>query len=629
MFSEIANNYTGLFLPFKPYPPITDRTAWTSLLKAWKDASIRLGENYLNFDFPCLSATDFMDFFRTGNRTLYEDKLFGKRHALNALVLAECIEDEGRFMDDIINGIFSICEESAWQLPPHNSYRRDAPQLLLPDSTAPVLDLFACETGAVLGTVYYLLKDRLEAVSPFITKRILHELEHRIFTPYIREHFWWMGNGREPMNNWTIWCTQNVLLSVFLTKAEEDLKRQVFLKACQSTDYFLAEYGEDGCCDEGAQYYRHAGLCLFNVMEILNGVTDGYFASLYQEPKLRNIALYILNVHIDGKYYVNFADCSPVAGRAGVREFLFAERIQNHDMMLFAARDFRAGGADCLLLPKENNLYYRLQNGFTATRITEYFHTHPEALQHRDIYYESVGLFLVRDSSLCLAVKAGDNADSHNHNDTGSFTVYKNGMPFLIDVGVESYTKKTFSNRRYEIWTMQSAYHNLPTVNGFMQQDGEQYSAKDVIYHIGEEFCEISMNIAAAYPKDAGLRIYKRTASLIKGKEILIYDCFTFDPGNSSAKRKPPERNCVMLSLMTYEKPMKIKTPVNDQENIPAKDNVSIKIGDLGTIHAENAKLRQIEEIPITDARLQTAWEHGIYRILLYAAGDHIKLHIL
>jgi len=622
MFFEIAQDYKRLLSPFTPYPPITDRAAWEALPKMWRNASLQLGETYFHYQFPSLSATDFMDFLRTGNRTRYEDKLFGKRHALNALVLAECIEDKGRFMDDIINGIFSICEESAWQLPPHNSYKRDAPQLLLPDSTAPVLDLFACETGAVLGTVYYLLKERLDAISPFITKRILHELRLRIFTPYLHAHFWWMGNGSEPMNNWTIWCTQNVLLSVFLTKTERELQRQVFEKACKSTDYFLAEYGDDGCCDEGAQYYRHAGLCLFNVMEILNGITDNCFASLYQEPKLQNIASYILNVHIGDKYYVNFADCSPVAGRAGVREFLFAERIQNDAMMLFAAKDFHAGGTDSLLLPKENNLYYRLQNGFTAARITQYFHDHPEPFKHRDIYYPSVGLFLVRDAALCLAVKAGDNADSHNHNDTGSFTIYKNDMPFLIDVGVESYTQKTFSADRYEIWTMQSAYHNLPTIGGFMQSDGDRYFAKDVTYHMGEDLCEISMDIADAYPKEAGLRTYKRTASLIKGQEILIYDCFTFDSVTTPSENLNGDRACVVLSLMTYEKPSAVEA------SAAYASAVHIKIGDLGMLHAENTELIRIEEIPVTDARLQTAWKHEIYRILLRAAGNEIKLHL-
>ena len=162
MFNEIGQKYLSPFTPFSLYPRASDRAAWEALDAQWKKETIRQGEAYLNYDYPSLSATDFMAFSRTGNRVLYEDKTFGKRYALSALVLAECVEDKGRFLDDIINGIFSICEESAWQLPAHNSYMRDTPQLLLPDVTAPIMDLFSCETGAVLAAAYYLLAARLD-----------------------------------------------------------------------------------------------------------------------------------------------------------------------------------------------------------------------------------------------------------------------------------------------------------------------------------------------------------------------------------------------------------------------------------------------------------------------------------
>ena len=202
-----------------------------------------------------------MDFGRNGNRVRLETIYFEKRYVLADLVLAECIEGNGRFLDDIVNGIFSICEESAWQLPAHNTYIRDTPQELLPDITRPILDLFACETGAILAVTYTLLKDSLDRIHPFICSNLLDCLKHRILLPYLKEHFWWMGQGEEPMCNWTVWCTQNILLTAFLIPEPfPSVRQQVFHKACQSIDYFLKDYGEDGCCEEGAQYYRHAGL---------------------------------------------------------------------------------------------------------------------------------------------------------------------------------------------------------------------------------------------------------------------------------------------------------------------------------------------------------------------------------
>lgn len=618
MYDEIAADYADSLQDYAPCAPATDRTAWENLSQQWRQESIRLGETFLHFSYPQLSATDYLDFIRTGNRTRFEDKYFARRQALSALVLAECTEDRQRFLDDIVNGVFAICEESGWQLPAHNTYIRDTPQLPLPDKAAPVLDLFACETGAILATACYLLRDRLDAFSPAVSKRIQHELRERIFLPYLEKQFWWMGDGRQPMNNWTIWCTQNVLLAVFLTDTDQALRKKVLWKACKSVDYFLAEYGDDGCCDEGAQYYRHAGLCLFHVTQILNAVTNHAFASLYEEPKIQNIAAYILNVHVDGKYYINFADCSPVAGRAGTREFLFAECVHNTDMMRFAAKDFMAGGRDTLLMPAENNLYYRLLNGFIAGRIKEYAAAHTGKISHPDLFYQSVGLFIARDDTFCLAVKAGDNADSHNHNDTGSFTVYKGGAPLLIDVGVESYTKKTFSPQRYEIWTMQSAYHNLPTVNGIMQMDGENYRATDISYHMGEDLSEISMDIAGAYPKEAGLRSYRRTVSLYKGSEIVVRDCFAFDTAASDIPAADGSKNTVVLSWISYEKPILQGD----------SDSLSLLLGDLGTLILSGVSLLAVETLPITDPRLKLAWDHDLYRILVQADDSELEIRI-
>ncbi|MFR2794927.1 MAG: heparinase II/III family protein [Eisenbergiella sp.] len=606
MFSEIASAFSGKLLPYTPYSNISDRAAWEALDPEWKTETVLLGQSFLGFEWPYLSASDFLEFFRTGNRVHFEDKMFSKRHALNALILAECVENQGRFLPAVIDGIFSICDENAWNLPAHNSYERDCPQLPLPDLSDPVLDLFACETGAVLATASYLLSPVLDDFSPFLTKRIRYELERRIFIPYQKRHFWWMGDGISPMNNWTIWCTQNVLLSAFLTDTDDSLRRFIFHKACQSTDFFLAEYGQDGCCDEGAQYYRHAGLCLFLVLSICDSVTGGAFRQLFSDEKIRNIASYIYRVHVADQYYINFADCSPIAGRCSAREYLFAKLTDQENMMRFAAKDCLAGQKNALLLPTENNLFYRLLSGFTAAEIKAFdcSCTCPAP----NLFYPSVGLFASRDERLFLAVKAGDNADSHNHNDVGSFTVYKDGLPVFIDIGVESYTKKTFSPQRYEIWTMQSAWHNLPSFDGVMQKDGEHYHAADVSCSL--EDSSISMDIAPAYPSGSPVASYRRRARLYKEEKIHITDTFSF-------RDDMPHQ--VVLSLITYEKP-KIISELSERQEISIPSAADGK--DPARLFLSGGRVAAIEEIPITDARLAIAWKHPIYRILITPLPD-------
>lgn len=102
-----------------------------------------------------------------------------------------------------------------------------------------------------MATTLYLLEPSLEKMGAPVAKRIRYELKRRVYTPYLTERFEWMGNGKDRLNNWTPWCTQNVLLSAFLVSGCEDRRKEILEKACRSVDYFLDEYGDDGCCDEG------------------------------------------------------------------------------------------------------------------------------------------------------------------------------------------------------------------------------------------------------------------------------------------------------------------------------------------------------------------------------------------
>jgi len=549
---------------------------------------IEKGNIALEAPWSVLTATDYMDFIRTGNRVRFEKKYFNRRHMLNDLVLAELSQNQGRFMDAIVNTLWSICEESGWQLPSHNSLIRDAPQLPLPDKSQPVLDLFACETGAQLALVYSLLENKIEVHAPGLTNRLLCEINQRIITPYLTRHFWWMGNGDEQMMNWTPWCTQNVLICAAITPQSEETRYQICKQAAYSLDCFVKDYGEDGCCDEGAKYYGHAALCLFVSMEVLNGMTDGHFTPLYNQPKIRNIADFIRQMHIHDDYYINFADCPALLEPPGVLAYQFGMKTGNLDLAAFAAM-----GID---VSADLSLYTRLATYFHVNEIKNHTPKPPG-----DIFFPSVGLMIARDERFCLAAKAGDNADNHNHNDTGSFTLYVDGKPFIIDVGVGTYTKDTFSSNRYSVWTMQSAYHNLPTFGGIMQAPGEEYVATDVAFNTDENKTSLSMNIANAYPQKAGVERYIRKVSLEKGRGVVLQDEYV---GEYPA----------VLSLMLETKP-----EIRDQ---------SIYIEGRGQIHCDGATDIKIEHIPITDPLLHKVWADSLYRVLI-SFTDKLGIEIM
>ena len=587
MFQERLPFLPDTLPDYQPFPPAKDHAGWEALPQRVKDRFLRAGEAELSKPIAPLPLSLWLDFIRTGRRALWEDAYFSRRARLCALAAAECTEHKGRFLEAITDTVWAICEESAWQLPAHNSYIRDTPQLPLPDTSRPIVELFAAETGALLALARYLLHNELDAAAPGLTARMERELNARILTPYFHDHFWWMGNGEEPMCNWTSWCTQNVLLAVFLLPTTQAQRQAAVKQAAYSLDCFLKDYGEDGCCNEGAQYYRHAGLTLWGCLEILSAAAPDAFRPLFREAKIKNIAEYILNVHVTGPYYLNFGDCSPLAGRCGAREYRFGQAVGGNALCALAAEDFRADSDPDRLENQDAtshiNLWYRLTTAFAEAELTACTLTQPE---HSTVWYPSVGVYAARKGGWVLGAKFGSNGDSHNHNDTGSITVYKDGRPFLIDIGVESYTKKTFSPQRYEIWTMQSQWHNLPTFGGVQQLPGAEYAVRDVL--TAED--SISGELAGAYPPIDGLTTYRRTVSVSAGG-VSLHDATDW-PGT------------VELTLLTEQPPTPTET--------------GFAVGALGGIRFDaQAIAAEVTPVPVTDPRLRTAWPETIYKITL------------
>lgn len=599
MFSEIALEYKGDLQNIHLYPAVKERRFWEGLPEDIKESLVKSGEELIGFSYPMITACLYMEFSRSGNRSKFEGVYTQRRKVLNALILAECVEGKGRFLDDIINGITAICEESGWQLPAHNYYLKWAPIYSIPDKKYPVIDLYAAETGALLATAAYLLNEELKEACPLLLERIDMEIYDRILEPYLRGRFRWTGGWDKEVNNWTVWITRNILLSLFsgINMSERD-KYQVFHQAARSLDYFYDQYGEDGCCNEGPGYYRHSGLCFFESMEIMNIITSGAYSELFREAKMNNIAAYIMNAHVENEYYLNFGDNSCKPGASGIREFLFARGVGNEEMMNFAATEHKRDNDP--LLKSSYNLFNRLQATFGEKDIREYNTVRCDV--KRDIWYESTGLLIARDSKYVLAVKGGGNNDSHNHNDTGSFILYKNGKPLIIDIGVETYCHKTFSAERYEIWTMQSAWHNVFNFGEVNQLAGAEYQSKLINWKMEKEIVSMGLELSGVYPKDT-VKSYMRSFCFAKEKEIAITD--SFDAALEGA----------CFSLITVEKPM--------------WDGERLLLGEMEQLLIEPVKLVEIDEVEIRDIKLKSEWGNKIYRTRIYPVGNSLVTRIL
>lgn len=594
----VNEHLESILLPkdaYRPFPTVDERAAWDALPATVREEHITLGERYLGFEWPLLTATQYMDFARTGNRRNFEEPQGARRAALSALVLAECIEDKGRFLDDIIDGIWLICEESTWCLPAHGHLDQSGQPL--PEITDPVIDLFVGETASLLAMTHYLLQARLDQVSHRIAGRIRREVHVRVIEPFLqRDDFWWLGFGaRRRVNNWNPWCNSNCLAAALLLEEDSSRRTAAVAKAMRSLDHFLAAYHSDGGCDEGTSYWGRAGGSLFDALELLYGATDGAI-DVYDVPLVQDIGRYLYRAHISGNYYVNFADGGAQVAIDGALVYRYGRRIADPNLVALGASAYQKQTPTA-----GRSMLRAIPSLFMDAEIRQ---TKADAPRLQDVWLDGIQMMAARtahgsDRGLYLAAKGGHNAESHNHNDVGNFIVYVDGRPLIIDVGVETYTKKTFGPQRYEIWTMQSGYHNLPTVNGNQQSPGETFSATNVSYTANQAFAELALDIHLAYPAEAKIDKWRRTLRLTRSGRGRV------DVADAFALKVPA--TSLQLSLMLTAEP---KLLAGGGMTVAGFPDIAIS-WEIPSATAE------VERIHLEDSRLRSVWGDSVYRVLL------------
>ena len=505
---------------WKPFP--RSAAEWEKVLPDSTRAKlIRNGETGLKEAFPNMPASVTLDFFRNGNRTRYENIAFGKRNRLWGLVLAESVEGKGRFLDAILDGIWSISEETFWGASAHLFLQKGGKGL--PDVEAPVVDLFAAETAANLAWADYFIGPRLDSLSPLIRRRIYYEVNRRIFMPLQKAGYDWMGAGNRQakLNNWAPWIMSNYLTAVLLLEKDDEKRAQYAYQAMQLTDQYLNGLGDDGACEEGPTYWAHGPGCVLDVLDLLKSASNGRI-DIFQTDLVRNMAAYIYKVHIGGNYFVNTADAHPEMVPEPVMIHRFGRETGDTIM-----RDFGSwlNGKNNYANTLDQQQFHRSRELFDLDDLRGLDGALGSFRDIGDAWLPDVQLMVSRlDHDLFVSAHAGNNGKSHNHNDVGDFIVYAAGEPVIIDVGSGTYTARTFSKDRYGLWFNTSPFHNLPTINGQEQHEGLTYTAGRVFYHLDPGQAVLHMDISRAYPVAAGVSNWTRTIRAEKKGRIVITD---------------------------------------------------------------------------------------------------------
>ena len=589
---------------FKPFP--TTPAEWKQqVCDTILNKLVHDGELGLDFKFSSISFTAILAFKKNGNRLAYEDQSFLKRTALLQMTIAESIEGKGRFMDAITEGLWSICEESYWGVPAHITETQG-----VPDVEKPYVELFSAETATTLGLVNYFLGDQLDSVSPLLRKRISYEIDKRFFKPIVENLNSYKGNGEaykylsqtNKVNNWNPWIMSNFIATNLLIEKDNVKRSALLYDAMQGLDRYFNGLGDDGGCDEGLHYWQEAGASAYDCLDWLKKATNNK-VDIFNEPLIKNMASYIYKMHIGGSYFVNIGDGEPsIKHLNGAFLYRLGNTINDENMKQFGIWAF----ANCEQ-PLSIDSFHKvrsIENFLTIKNMPSVNNSSYKPAEH--IWINDVQTMTARTKgNLFLATHAGNNGKSHNHNDVGDFIIYLNNEPFIIDAGRGTYTAKTFSNQRYELWNNQSQYHNLPTINGIGEHEGKDFAAKDVVNINTTKEYKLVMDIAGAYPKEVGVVSWKRTNSLLKDKEeVSVVDEYVLD--------KQP--NSLQQSFMTV-------TRVDLSQKgkvifIGEKDKLVLRFDDaLFTVTTDNPSMTGPEY-----GKLSKFWDNKVITRVLFTA---------
>lgn len=579
-----------------PYPAYADRQGWDNFLGDLKEDIIKQGEKQLDYEWKVVKATDYIEFERSGNRNIMQDPFGSNNRAISDLFLAEMAEGKGRFIDQLVNGVFHSCEMTSWALSAH-LISAQVSRRSLPDNKKHVIDLTSGDLSSLLSWIYYYLKPEFDKVNPMISDRLRSELQERTLDAYMNDNsFWWMAFDYKPgmmVNNWNPWCNFNVLQCFFLLEKDPDKLAQAVYRTMVSVDKFINYTHEDGACEEGPSYWGHAAGKMYDYLQMLYDGTGGKI-SIFNQPMIKAMGEYIARSYVGDGWVVNFADASAKGGGDAPVIYRYGKAVGSDVMMQYAAyiqnefpRERISSGLDVFRTFQTilfRNEMARVKPEYTAPRYTW--------------YPETEFCYMTNKNGFFLATKGGYNNESHNHNDAGTFSLYINNTPVFIDAGVGTYTRQTFSSERYTIWTMQSDYHNLPKINNVPQKFGSEFKATNVKFD--PKRMHFSADISTAYPQEAYVKSWIRSYTL-NNNSVKIQDKFSLENGASQFN----QINFLTWGKIDLSTPGEVIVEVNNEKVILSYD--------------KNTFSAHMEAIELADPRLSNVWGDEIYRISLNA----------
>lgn len=439
---------------------LDNRAAWNAL-KADTENSTRIlarAGRYLNEAIPDV-AEAYAASVRNGDRKA--DALVSQRRfRLATFVLAEGMENQGRFLGAIAQEIDAICTEESWILCGHVKFSNGRN------------DLGTAMTAWNLATAVTLLGDRLPAATQ---RTVRDEVRKRVLSHYLdairgkTKPEWWSYDA----NNWNAVVHGGIVGAALALDESVEERAEIIAAAEIGTQFYIRGFPADGYSTEGMGYWKYGFGHYVLMSEAVQAATHGK-VSFYARDNIRLVAQFPRRFEITREVYPAYAD---------------AVFMEEPTSWLFHIIDRRYGLGD--RSPRSVTMDSMFSSFLYAWGINLAFDssTQPVAGLTGEVlpvhrlrdWFEQSQILVARlaegQTGLGISVKGGNNGVSHGHNDVGTFVVVRNKQPLLVDPGATVYDASTFGPHRFENQVIGSYGHPVPVVAGQLQKQGSAYAA--------------------------------------------------------------------------------------------------------------------------------------------------------
>lgn len=421
-------------------------------------------------------------------------------HLQSSALLSLIYPDNEEYYKNLIDTIWAYLNEYTWAPLGHYTmqYYGKTPK----DFDYGLIDIFASSIAFALAEIKNLFSDRFPKL---LKDRISYELRRRTIEPYLSRKFFWESHD----NNWTAVCTGGVASVLMYEEPKLFFENQDRIH--KSMECYLASYNDDGICVEGIGYWAF-GFGFFAAYAMLEKELTNGEVDWFSLPKVKEISKNLQKVFLQKDVMVTYSDQGTTS-----KYSIGLPQMLRH-----------VYGKELGRLPKSHGSVAKDNTHFNFLLRSVIYHSEDNFGDEieKSVTHSVKGscYFFKRTPKYGFSCKGGNNGESHNHIDVGSFILARNNKQIICDVGAGPYYDGYHTDRRYTFFYPSAYAHNIPIFDGVGEDD---IARDDVICDYDEKTETVSMELSNAYAQDFVKRVDRKFKFTENNVELT--DVFTLD----------------------------------------------------------------------------------------------------